>query len=103
MIDFIMPAIVAAVTAAVYGGYAYLAGRIGTAGEPFDFQKLAGTVIVGAVVGLAFAYMGLPINEAAIVAAMTTIGAVEVGQKTVKGFINLCRVVKGKLFPDTML
>jgi len=101
MMEVLYPAIAAGITAGIYGGYAYLAGRIGTPGEKFEYKRLLGTIVVGAAVGLGFTYMGIPVNEAAVVAAMTTIGAVEVGQKTIEGLVNLGNVIKGYLIPKT--
>lgn len=102
MMEVLYPAIAAGITAGIYGGYAYLAGRIGTPGEKFEYKRLMGTIIVGAAVGLGFTYMGLPVNEAAVVAAMTTIGAVEVGQKTIEMLINIGKRIQGYFAPKTV-
>lgn len=102
MIEVLYPALSAGITAGIYGGYAYLAGRIGTPGEKFEYKRLLGTIVVGAAVGLGFTYMGLPVNEAAIVAAMTTIGAVEVGQKTIELLGNVFKRIQAYFAPKTV-
>jgi len=90
--EAIYPIFVAAGTAAVYGAYAYLMKKLPDPdGTTFEGEKFVGTILVGAGVGLFFFYLGMPVNEGAVLAAMTTIGAVEVGQKIVKPIFNWLR------------
>ncbi len=89
--DILIPALIAGVTAAIYGGYAYLTGKLTTPGEPFVPEKLIGTVIVSFGVGIAMSYAGMPIEQASFYGVLITIGAVEAGQKIVKPFFNWLR------------
>lgn len=89
--EIIIPALVAGITAAIYGGYAYLTGKLSQPGEPFVPEKLIGTVIVAFGVGVAMSYAGMPIEQTTFYGVLATIGAVETGQKIVKPFFNLLR------------
>ena len=85
-----------AFVAAVYGGYAYLTKKIpDPEGTAFEAEKLGGTILIGAVVGGGMGYYGMTVSETAVVAAMTTIGAMEVVQKFVKPCVRWIRAKLG--------
>jgi len=88
MYEVITAALTAAGVSAGYAIYGYLTGKFGGNGSDFDVQKAAGTVLVGAGLG-AFAYlMGMPMDQASMMALFGTIGIVEVGQKLIKPIWN---------------
>ncbi len=88
MYEVITAALTAAGVSAGYAIYGYLTGKFGGSGADFDIQKAAGTVLVGAGLG-AFAYlMGMPMDQASMMALFGTIGIVEVGQKLIKPIWN---------------
>jgi hypothetical protein len=91
LFEAVYPVFVAAGTAAVYGAYAYLMKKLPDPSTEFEGEKFVGTILVGAGVGLVFYFVGMPVNEGAVLAAMTTIGAVEIGQKIVKPIFNWLR------------
>ncbi len=88
MMEVIVPMLSAGLTAAVYGAYGYLTGKLGDTGMAFDEKKLVGTALVGFVVGIVASYMGMDLAEASTISILATIGAVEVGQKLLKPVFN---------------
>ena len=100
LIETLQTMLIAGVTVAVYGGYAYLMKRIGNPAEEPDPDKLIGTVLVGFGVGIAMSYMGMEITETTAVGVLVTIGAVEVGQKFFKPVFNWIREKLG--LPQTV-
>ena len=57
---------VGGVAGAIYGGASYFKKQEGVNPEPFDPVKFGGTVIIGAVVGVAIANSGSQVTDSAI-------------------------------------
>jgi hypothetical protein len=91
VLSIIEPIVQAAFTAGIYGGGAYLAGRLDKPGEPFQKKKFYGTLIVGGAVGLGCNVLNIPITEVAVVGIFATIGGLEVGQKIIEGILGLLK------------
>jgi hypothetical protein len=91
VINVIEPIVRAAFTAGIYGGGAYLAGRLDKPGEPFQKKKFYGTLAVGGAVGLGCYALGIPITEASILGIFATIGGLEVGQKIIEAALGFLK------------
>lgn len=88
MMEVLMPIIVGGLTAAGYGVYGWITGKLpGAAGKEWDTNTFVGTVLVGFGMGAVMTYMGLPVDQASVFGAAATIGFVELVQKVVKPLI----------------
>lgn len=92
----------AGLLAAIYGAYAYLASKLTNAAEPFDPDKLIGTILVAFILGVILRYLQIEVTESIVITYLITIGAVENSQKFLKPIFNWIREKLGlpaRVFP----
>lgn len=67
---------VAMTSAAIYSLVFYAKKSQKTGGEPFDWYKLASTIIIGAGIGMASVYRGDTLSQADLEAQLTMYGGI---------------------------
>ena len=81
------------ISAAVFA----VSGYLKSVGEKPDPVKFLSTLIIGAIIGLIFSFMGAPVTEEAIMTMLVTyIGAVVVVENMIKAVIRRWEAWKAK-------